>query len=146
MKFTERELTIAIDLVAKQVHATSRMVNKLPLRRDVPAWNELTAFEKYQQKAGIGEAVLPALLALPERPTVGAMPSFSDAEYAEAANAAAQALLDARQPGAWDELSERKRKQVARSTEALARAAVALMPIRQDPDALIVPDNLGGLT
>lgn len=140
MRFTEREMTTAVDVVARQLFSATR----LPWRkgRAEDAWRELAPMEKYQRRSAVGEAVLPALVALPERPTVGASPEFSKDEYAEAAEAASRSLLDQRRPGAWDELSEKKRARMVRATAALTRAAVNAMPIRQDPDALVVPDHL----
>jgi hypothetical protein len=140
MKFTEREMTVAVDAVGKQLYAAARPPWK---RKTVDAdWAELTAGQKYQRRAAAGEMVLPALLALPERPTVGTTPEFSDEEYAEAAKAGARQLVDQREPGAWDRLGARKQGSMVEATAALTRLAVVAMPIRQDPDAIIVPDHL----
>lgn len=149
MKFTEREMTSAVEGVAKELFAATRG----PWRRrdSIAMWDALPKFEQYQRKAAVGEAVLPALLALPERPTVGETPAFTDAEYAEAAATATRALLDQRDPGAWDSLPAKKRDKLVASAAELTRSAVAAMPIRQDPDALltgddfVVPDSLDGL-
>jgi hypothetical protein len=86
--------------------------------------------------------VLPALQALPERPTVGARPVFDAREYAEAAEAASRQLLEHRNPGAWDEMPGGRRRRLVRTTAALTRSAVQTMPVRQDPDDLVVPDHL----
>jgi hypothetical protein len=116
VKFTEREMTVGIDRVAQQLHAATLA----PWRRaKETAWQLLPPFEKYQRRAAVGEAVIPALIALPERPTVGATPGFSREEYAEAAGSKAKARL--------------------------TRLVVEAMPIRRDPDALMVPDTLEGL-
>lgn len=140
MKFTEREMTTAVDVVAQQLFAATRP----PWRKGgaEQAWQELPALDRYHRKAAVGEAVLPALLALPERPTVGATPEFSDEEYADAAAQASRQLLEQRQPGEWDSLSDKKRARLVKATAALTRAAVRAMPIRQDPDAIVVPDHL----
>jgi hypothetical protein len=144
MKFTEREMTVAIDVAAQHLHAATRG----PLRRRdaASAWDDLDAFSKYQRRAAVGEVVIPSLLALPERPTVGATPEFTPEEYADAAASATQSLLEVRTPGAWDGLSSRKRQRLIASAAELTRSVVEAMPIRRDPDALIVPDDLGGLT
>lgn len=149
MKFTEREMTVGIDLVAQQMYAAMRG----PLRRKdaAAAWEDLAAFAKYQQRAAVGEAAIPALLALPERPTVGATPDFTPAEYAAAAEDSTRRLLEVRKPGSWDGLNEKKRARLTGATAALTRAVVEAMPLRRDPDALlspdslIVPDDLSGL-
>lgn len=140
MKFTEREMTAAVDAVARELFAATRA----PWRRggSDAAWERLTPIERYNRKAVVGEMVLPVLQALPERPTVGATPAFTDEEYAAAAEDASRALLEHRSPGAWDAMPERRRGRLVRSTAALARRAVAAMPVRQDPDNLIVPDHL----
>jgi len=139
MKFTEREMTTAIDVVARQLFSATRP----PWRKGTAeeAWQQLAPIDKYHRRSAVGEAVLPALVALPERPTVGAPPEFSKDEYAEAAEAASRSLLEQREPGGWDALPDKKRARMVRATAALTRAAVTAMPIRQDPDALVVPDH-----
>jgi hypothetical protein len=139
MKFTEREMTAAVDGVARQLFVASRPWKR---RKTEDAWEDLAPLDKYQRKAAVGEMVLPALVALPERPTVGATPEFSDDEYREAAETAARTLVEHRKPGSWDDMPPRKRKRLVTSTAALTRAAVHAMPHRQDPDDLTVPDHL----
>ncbi len=149
MKFTEREMTVAVEGVAKELFTATlgRRARKDP----EAAWRALPKFEQYQRKAAVGEAILPALIALPERPTVGETPAFTDEEYAAAATRSAEALLEQRMPGAWESLAQRERDRLVRGTEELTRSAVAAMPIRRDPDALmstddfVVPDSLDGL-
>lgn len=140
MRFTERELTAAVDGVARRLFAATRP----PWRRrgaDV-AWEALPPIEKYNRRSAVGEMVLPALQALPERPAVGARPVFEAQEYAEAAEAASRQLLEHRKPGAWDTMSEGRRRRLVRTTATLTRSAVQAMPVRQDPDDLVVPDHL----
>jgi hypothetical protein len=144
MKFTEREMTVGIDLVAQRLYAAMR--GPFRKRDAAAAWDELAAFAKYQRRAAVGEAVIPALLALPDRPTVGATPEFSPAEYEAAAEESTRSLLEVRKPGAWDGMSAKKRGTLTRATAALTRSVVEAMPVRRDPDALIVPDDLGGLS
>ncbi|RJS45696.1 hypothetical protein [Nocardioides cavernaquae] len=144
MKFTEREMTVGIDIVAQRMHAALR--GPFRKRDAAAAWEGLAAFAKDQRRAAVGEAVIPALLALPERPTVGATPEFTAAEYEAAAEESTRSLLEVRKPGAWEDLSEKKRTRLTRATAALTRSVVEAMPLRQDPDALIVPDDLGGLS
>lgn len=148
MKFTEREMTVAIEVVAKRMNAALRPFKKVEAE---DAWRSLAPYEKYVRKAAVGEAVLPALLALPERPTVGATPEFTDAEYAAAAEATTRQLLEVRAAGAWEKLSPRKRSKLVAAHAALTRQVVEAMPLRRDPDALlgaddfVVPDSLDGL-
>ncbi|WP_156388752.1 MULTISPECIES: hypothetical protein [unclassified Nocardioides] len=138
MKFTEREMTEAVDAVGQKVFAASR-----PLKRNHDeAWQALSKIEKYHHRAAAGEMILTALIALPERPTVGSPPQFTPEEYAEAATAGTRQLMDHRRPGAWDGLSSRKQKALVKATAMMVEIGVLAMPIRQDPDAFIVPDHL----
>lgn len=138
MKFTEREMTVGVDAAAKQLHAAG----KAPWRRGKAAqeWRELDAMSRYQLRATAGEMVLPTLVALPERPTVGATPEFSEEEYREAAEAGARALVNARKEQSWEQLGEKQQSRMIAATASVTRVAVEAMPHRQDPDALIVPD------
>ncbi|GAA1913073.1 hypothetical protein GCM10009737_13130 [Nocardioides lentus] len=130
MKFTEREMTVAVKAVAQQLMLATRPLG----RGSVDArWDRLAPIERYEKLSAAGDLVLPVLLALPERPTVGATPAFTAEEYDAAAGEAA----DAR-----GEQTPKARKRLVAVTARLARAAVAAMPVRQDPDALIVPDHL----
>ena len=140
MKFTEREMTAGVDGVARYLFAATRP----PWSRGKAeaAWETLAPIEKYNRRSAAGEIVLPVLQALPERPTVGAPPAFSDEEYAEAAQSASRALMEHRNPGSWTAMPERSRKRLVRTTVALTRTAVTAMPLRQDPDDLTVPDHL----
>ncbi len=140
MRFTEREMTVAVEAVARRLLGATRP----PWRRGGAdaAWEALAPIDRYNRKSAAGEMVLPALQALPERPTVGSRPVFDDAEYTRAAEEATRALLEHRTPGAWDAMPERRRARLVRMTAALTREAVEAMPVRQDPDDLVVPDHL----
>lgn len=140
MKFTEREMTEAVDAVGQKLFAATK-----PLKRQAAiddAWRELPKIDKYHHRAAAGEMILTALLALPERPTVGSAPEFTPEEYAEAAAGGTQQLMDHRKPGAWDGLSHKKQQRLAQATALMVKIGVLAMPIRQDPDAFIVPDHL----
>lgn len=138
MRFTEREMTVAVEAVAKQLFAATRL-----RRGDTDgAWARLTPQVRYQALSSAGDVVLPLLLALPERPTVGAPPPFSDEEYATAAEEACRTRAERAKPGSWDGGTKRGRRRQLAAAEQLGRVAVAAMPIRQDPDALVVPDHL----
>ena len=67
---------------------------------------------------------------------------FSDEEYHEAAVAGSRALVEQRDPGAWERMPERRRRRLVRAAAALTRTAVRAMPVRHDPDDLTVPDHL----
>ncbi|MDN7122161.1 hypothetical protein INN71_12250 [Nocardioides sp. ChNu-153] len=135
MKFTEREMTVAVEAVAvRSFAALPRLVRS---RAGAASWDELSRGARYPHLAAAGELVLPALTDLPERPTVGATPAFTDEEY----EAAVAGVLRSRSPEGTDDGSRRWRRTVA-GAAALLRIAVEAMPVRQDPDALIVPDHL----
>ncbi len=140
MRFTEHEMTVAVDAVARRLHAATRP----PWRRGdaATAYDALDRVKKWRLKVTAGEVVLPVLTALPERPTVGARPEFTAAELSEAAQRAARDVMEHRKPGAWDALSTKRRSGLVTAAVELTRVAVAGMPVRQDPDALIVPDHL----
>jgi hypothetical protein len=140
MEFTEREMTVAVDAVARRLFAATRP----PWRRGRTDadWDALAPIERYHRKKAVGETVLPALRALPERPTIGAAPRFSDEEYARAAAAGSRALLEQRSPGAWETMPKRRRRRLARAAVRLTRTAVEALPVREDADEPTVPDHL----
>ena len=124
MRFTERELTVAVDELAQQLFAAGRPKWKRKNAED--GWRELPPMQKYALRSSVGDLALPVLVALPERPTVGETPRFSEDEWNEAV-AAGLPEADAD-------------KRAAALT--MAQVAVELMPIRQDPDAIVIPDHL----
>ena len=124
MRFTERELTVAVERLAEQAFAAS-----LPRRKRKSAeeeWRALTPIQKYGVRSTVADFALPVLLALPDRPTVGATPEFTEDEWTQAVEAG------------FPDADHEHRK----TALAMAQTAVAVMPIRQDPDALVIPDYL----
>lgn len=124
MRFTERELTVAVDRLAEEAFATS-----LPRRKRGRAeeeWRMLTAIQKYGVRSTVADLALPVLLALPDRPTVGSTPEFTDEEWDQAASAGFPDGDDGQRMTAL----------------AMARTALEVMPVRQDPDAIVIPDYL----
>ena len=124
MRFTERELTVAVDRLAEQAFAAS-----LPRRKQKKAeaeWQALTPIQKYGVRSSVADLALPVLLALPDRPTVGAIPQFTDEEWEEAVVSG---------------FPEGDEAQLMMAL-AMGRTAVEVMPIRQDPDAIVIPDYL----
>jgi hypothetical protein len=139
MRFTEREMTVGVKAVAQQL-----MVATKPFGRGSvdERWERLSPMQRYEKLAAAGELVLPVLVALPDRPTVGASPQFTTAEWETAATEAQRSAAEQRAPGSWDSLSDRKRRGAVAVVVRLGRVAVEAMPIRQDPDAIVVPDHL----
>lgn len=130
MRFTEHELTRAMEAAAKSVLA-ARRGNR---RRDVESvWQDLTRYQRYQLLDSLGDQVLPVLVGLPDvEVPAGTRPTFTRQQVEEAV----AARLDAAGGGRL------RRAAVLRVRVALVEAALAGVPPRQDPDALVVPDHL----
>ena len=132
MRFTEHEMTRAMEAAAKSVLALRR-ANR---RRDVDVvWSEMTRYQRYQLLDSLGDQVLPVLVALPDvEVAAGSRPTFTD----EQVTAAVQESMAA-------DGGRLRRAVLLRARVALVQAALAGVPPRQDPDALVVPDDLGGV-
>lgn len=130
MRFSEHELTRAIEAAAMTVLGTRRARRG----RDVASvWAELTRYQRYQLLDSVGDQVLPVLVSLPDVVVLpGARPTFTDQQVADAVSA----RLDATGGGRL------RRAAVLRVRVALVQAALAGVPPRRDPDALTVPDHL----
>lgn len=130
MRFTEHELTRAMEAAAKSVLA-ARRGNR---RRDVEeVWAGLTRYQRYQLLDALGDQVLPVLVGLPDVEVApGTRPTFTRAQVEQAV----AERLDAAGGGRL------RRAAVLRVRVALVEAALAGVPPRQDPDALVVPDHL----
>lgn len=132
MRFTERELTVALTGAAKSVLAVQdKSVRKG--RRDVEeAWQELTKFQRFQLLDGIGDQILPVLVGLPDiEVEPGTRPTFTDEQIT--------AAIEERLP---TDLSGLKRRMLVQARKALVKVALENVPPRADPDALIIPDHL----
>lgn len=130
MRFTEHELTRAMEAAAKSVLAVRRPNRK----RDVEqVWAGMTRYQRYQLLDSLGDQVLPVLVALPDVEVApGTRPSWTDAEVEQVV----RERLDATPGGRL------RRAVVLKARVALVQAALAGVPPRQDPDALVVPDHL----
>ena len=129
MRFTEHEMTRAMEAAAKSVLALRR-ANR---RRDVEVvWAEMTRYQRYEVLDSLGDQVLPVLVALPDvEVEPGTRPTFTDEQVRETVEA-----------GVGDDVGRLQRTVLVRTRIALVKAALAAVPPRQDPDALIVPDHL----
>ena len=127
MRFTEHELTVAVTAAAKTVAGA-----KARRRSPEEAWEAMGRLDRYHHLEAVGSQVLPVLLALPDIDVAaGTRPSFTDEQVLTAVE---QTL---------GEGGGRLRRKVALAARvALVRAALAQLPVRQDPDALVVPDSL----
>ena len=135
MRFTERELTVALEGAAKSVLAVQDKTVRKGRRTADEAWTALTRYQRFQLLDGLGDQVLPVLVSLPDvEVAVGTRPTFTDAQI----SAAVEERL------AQERLSVKglKRKVLQQARIALVKIALEAVPPRADPDALIVPDHL----
>jgi hypothetical protein len=131
MRFTERELTVALEGAAKSVLAAQDKSVRKGRRTVEEAWEALTKFQRFQLLDGLGDQLLGPLVSLPDvEVAVGTRPTFTDEQIRAAVE---ERLGDVRGV---------KRKVLLEGRVALVRLALESIPPRQDPDALIVPDHL----
>ncbi|MDR7254830.1 hypothetical protein J2X46_003828 [Nocardioides sp. BE266] len=129
MRFTEHELTVTVTAAAKIVAAGKARRRA----KDDEAWEAMSKIDRYHLLEAVGSQVLPVMLALPDiEVAAGTRPTFTDAQVATAV----EETLGETGVG-------RLRQKVAVAARVtLVRTALAQLPVRQDPDALIVPDRL----
>ncbi len=132
MRFTEHEMTAGLTGAAKTVLAAQRKDVRKG-RADIDqVWADLDRYGRYQVLDSVGKEVLPVLVALPDLPVeTGSRPTYSD----EQVGAAVEELIG-------EDVGRLKRTVLVRTRTVLVQAALAHMPPRSDPDALIVPDHL----
>ena len=130
MRFTEHELTVAVTSAAKVV-AGGRIGRRRAKNDD--AWEAMSKIDRYHLLEAVGSQVLPVMIALPDvEVQPGTRPSFTDAQIAAAVE---ETLGDTG-------LGRVRQKVAVAARLTLVRTALAQLPVRQDPDALIVPDSL----
>lgn len=127
MRFSEHELTAALHGAAKSVLAAKR--GAVRRGKDVEAtWDAMSAMDRFRLLDALGGQVLPVLVALPDvEVAAGTRPSYDDAVVAEVVTG----LLD---DGGAGRL---KRAVLVKGRTALVQAALAHVPLRLDPDALL---------
>ncbi len=131
MRFTERELTVALEGAAKSVLAVRDKDVRRGRRTPDEAWAALTRFQRFQLLDGLGDQLLGVLVGLPDvEVAVGTRPTFTDEQVAAAVKERA------------GDLSGIRGKVVLKARVALVQLALSHVPPRADPDALIVPDHL----
>lgn len=132
MRFTERELTVALEGAAKaMLSAQDKRVRKGRRTAD-EAWEELSRYQRFQLLDGLGDQLLPALVSLPDVEVApGTRPTFTDDQVA--------AAVEERLGG---DVRGLKRRVLLQARVALVKLALESLPPRADPDALIVPDHL----
>lgn len=131
MRFTEHEMTAGLTGAAKTVLAAQRKDVRKGKADIDQVWDDMDRYARYQVLDSLGKEVLPVLVALPDiEVRTGTRPAFSDEQVA----ATVEELLG--------DVGRVKRVVLVRTKVALVQAALASMPPRSDPDALIVPDHL----
>jgi hypothetical protein len=132
MRFTEHELTAAVTGAAKAVLAAQRKDVRKGKQDIDDVWDEMGRYQRFQLMDAVGTQVLPVLVALPDVDVEpGTRPTFTD----EQVTGAVEGLVG-------EELGRVKRKVLVKARVALVQTALAHVPPRSDPDALIVPDHL----
>ena len=117
MRFTEHEMTVAVQAAARTVASG---------RRKRPDWESLDPMQRYHVLEAVGGQVLPVLIALPDvEVAAGTRPTFTTAQVAAAVE------------GTLGEGGGRlRRKAAVAARTALVLQALAALPVRNDPDAL----------
>lgn len=131
MRFTEHELTAALTGAAKTVVAANRKVRKGG--KDIDAvWNDMDRYERFKVLDALGTQILPVLVALPDVDVApGTRPTYSSAQITEAVTE----LVGA-------DVGRLKRAVVIKARTVLVQTALASVPPRLDPDALINASDL----
>ena len=124
-------MTAALTGVAKQVVAArDKGVRKGRVSAD-ELWESMSRYQRYVVLNGLGDQILPVLVALPDvEVAIGERPVLTDEQIAEAVESQ---LGDA---------GRLRRKVLLATRIALVKAAVAALPPKADPDAFVVPDHL----
>lgn len=131
MRFTEHELTVALTGVAKNVLAVQDKDARLGRRTEDELWESLGRYQRFVVLDGLGDQLLPVLVALPDvEVAAGERPTYTDEQITAAV---AERLGDERGV---------RRKALLTARVALVKLALECLPPRQDPDALVVPDHL----
>lgn len=132
MRFTEHELTAALTGAAKSVLAAQDKEVRKGRRTADEAWEALGRFQRFQLLDGLGDQLLPVLVSLPDvEVEPGTRPAYTDAQVTTAV-----------EERLGDQGGKLRRAVVVKARVALVQIALAHLPPRQDPDALIVPDHL----
>ena len=85
MRFTERELTLALEGAAKALLTAKDKDVRKGRRTADDAWAALGRYQRYQLLSGLGDQLLGALVALPDVDVaVGTRPTFTDEEVTAA--------------------------------------------------------------
>lgn len=131
MRFTEHEMTAALTGAAKSMLAIQRKdVRKGTVDVDT-AWEAMDRYERFRMLDALGGQILPVFVALPDVEVApGTRPAYPDRQVSE---------IVAGLVG--DEGGRLRRAVIVKARTALVQKALAHVPPRLDPDALITPDD-----
>ncbi len=130
MRFTEHELTAALTGAAKSVVAARRKFRKGGVDIDT-AWESMDRYQRFQLLDALGSQILPVLVALPDVDVApGTRPSYPTRQVTESV----AGLIG-------DDVGKLRRAVEIKARTALVQTALAHVPPRIDPDALITPDD-----
>ena len=131
MRFTEHEMTAALTGAAKSVLAAQRRDIRKGATDVDAVWDTMDRYQRFQLLDALGGQILPVLVALPDvEVTPGARPSYPDRQISEVV----AGLVG-------DEGGRLRRAVAVKARTALVQTALAHVPPRLDPDALIAPDD-----
>lgn len=132
MRFTEHELTAALTGTAKHLLASDRKRRRKGVDVET-AWAGMDRYQRFKVLDALGDQVLPVLVALPDVDVEpGTHPSYDDQVVADVV------------AGLLGEGKGRVRRAVeVKARTALVQLALANVPPRLDPDALLteLPDE-----
>lgn len=129
MRFTEHELTAALTGAAKTVVASNRKVRKGGKGgKDIDTvWNEMDRYERFKVLDALGTQILPVLVALPDvEVEPGTRPTYSSGQVTEVVTGLV-----------GNDIGKLRRAVVVKARTLLVQTALASVPPRLDPDALI---------
>lgn len=132
MRFTEHELTAALNGAAKSVLAAQRRDIRKGKVDVEEVWEAMDRYQRFKLQDSLGDQILPVLVALPDVEVApGTRPAFTDAQIT--------ATVEEK---VGDSVGGLRRKATVLTRVALVKVALASVPPRVDPDALISPDQL----
>lgn len=131
MRFTEHEMTAALTGAAKSMLALQRKdIRKGAIDVD-SAWEALGRYERFQLLDALGGQILPVLVALPDVEVApGTRPAYPDKQVSEIVSGMV-----------GDEVGRLRRAVLVKARTALVQTALANVPPRIDPDALLNQDD-----
>jgi hypothetical protein len=124
-------MTVALTAAARELVAARRKDVRAKEVTSDEVWAAMSPRERFTVLDALGDQILPVLVALPDvEVAAGTRPTFTRAQVIAAVEA------QVGDEGGW-----LRRKAAVASRVALVRTALDHLPIRQDPDALVVPDT-----